>query len=65
MSIVREDFDKISCTFRMMAFERAKGELHSIISARWETDDDAYRKSVRYKQLVNKFIKTVEKEDLL
>jgi hypothetical protein len=48
---------------RLMAWERAKGELHSILQTYWDEDYDEGFEDMR--KAVNAFIKKVEDDGLV
>ena len=54
---------KIIRTMRLMAWERAKGEMHSILEAYWCADDEREEYKVLSDE-IKKFIKTVESRGL-
>lgn len=56
--------DEILAAMRQMAWERAKAELRSMSCAKYYTDEDEHKRSMKFIELVKEFIETVEYEGL-
>lgn len=54
--------DQILRTLRMQAWERAKGELHSLLSSFWSQTDEERDQYNELHNLVKAFISKIEEE---
>lgn len=56
--------EDILAALRQMAWERAKAELRGMSCAKYYTNEEEHLRSLRFMDLVRKFIETVEDEGL-